>query len=140
MRLERCMSPSRRQLPQRETSRRSAPMKKRFVYLAVGAALALAPVVATSQVTTPDVKEAVEIATDAYVYGYSLVTTDVTRIQMSNVPASNQRLQGPINQFSNAKRYPPADYRGVSAPNADTLYSLAWLDLAQPQVFSHPDM
>ena len=28
----------------------------------------------------------------------------------------------------------------VSAPNADTLYSLAWLDLSEPQVFSHPDM
>ena len=45
-----------------------------------------------------------------------------------------------MNQFVNVKRYPPADYRGVSAPNADTLYSLAWLDLAEPQVFSHPDM
>jgi len=28
----------------------------------------------------------------------------------------------------------------VSAPNADTLYSLAWIDLSEPQVFSHPDM
>ena len=28
------------------------------------------------------VQEATSIATDAYVYGYSLVTTDVTRIQM----------------------------------------------------------
>jgi len=112
-------------------------MKARnFVYLAVCAALALSPVAATAQV---DVKEAVEIATDAYVYGYSLVTTDVTRIQMSNVPAAEE-LKAPLNQFANVKRYPPADYRGVSAPNADTLYSVGWLDLAEPQVFSHPDM
>src|SRR5262249_38315519 len=116
------------------------PMTHRhFVYLTVCVALVLAPVAATSQVDTSTAKEAVEIATDAYVYGYSLVTTDVTRIQMSNVPAPTQRLQAPLNQFSNAKRYPPADYRGVSAPNADTLYSLAWLDLAEPHVFSHPD-
>jgi len=84
-------------------------------------------------------KEAVEIATDAYVYGYSLVTTEVTRVQMSNVPKF-EGFTGPIGQFMNVKRYPPADYRGVSAPNADTLYSLAWLDLAEPVVFSHPDM
>ncbi|MBM4114198.1 MAG: DUF1254 domain-containing protein [Phycisphaerae bacterium] len=80
-----------------------------------------------------------EIALEAYIYGYSLVTTDVTRVQMSNIPAVAE-LGAPLNTFMNVKRYPPADYRGVSAPNADTLYSLAWLDLAEPQVFSHPDM
>ena len=85
------------------------------------------------------VKEAVEVATDAYVYGYSLITTEVTRVQMSNFNKL-ETLRGPMNQFVNVPRYPPADYRGVSAPNADTLYSLAWLDLAEPQVFSHPDM
>lgn len=92
---------------------------------------------AASASLTP--QEAVAIATDAYVYGYSLVTTDVTRIQMSNV-AGPTELQAPLNQFLNVKRYPGADYRGVSAPNADTLYSIAWLDLKEPQVFSHPDM
>ncbi len=85
------------------------------------------------------VQEAVDIATDAYVYGYSLITTAVTGTQMSNVSAV-EGLRGPINQFINVKRYPPADYRGVSAPNADTLYSAAWVDLSEPQVFSHPDM
>ncbi len=84
-------------------------------------------------------KEAAEIALDAYVYGYSLITTEATRVQMSNVPKA-EGLLAPMNQFANAKRYPPADYRGVSAPNADTLYSVAWLDLTEPQVFSHPDM
>lgn len=77
---------------------------------------------------------------DAYLYGYSLITTEVTRVQMSNVPEL-RGLQAPMGQFLNVPRYPPADYRGVSAPNADTLYSLAWLDLnAEPMVFSHPDM
>src|SRR5271166_1411188 len=84
--------------------------------------------------------EAEQIAVDAYVYGYSLITTEVTRVQMSNVPKAEQDLHAPMGQFSNVPRYPAADYRGVSAPNADTLYSFAWVDLAQPQVLSHPDM
>ena len=83
--------------------------------------------------------EAKSIAMDAYVYGYSLITTEVTRVQMSNVPKVDG-LKAPMGQFVNVPKYPPADYRGVSAPNADTLYSLAWVDLAQPQVLSHPDM
>ncbi|MCC6642701.1 MAG: DUF1254 domain-containing protein [Deltaproteobacteria bacterium] len=103
------------------------------------AAALLALAAGSAQGQGDEVQEAVGIATDAYVYGYSLVTTDVTRIQMSNVPTV-EALKAPPNQFVNVKRYPPADYRGVSAPNADTLYSLAWVDVKEPQVFSHPDM
>lgn len=85
----------------------------------------------------PDVEQ---ILMDAYIYGYSLITTEVTRVQMTNVPAIDG-LRFPMGAFLNVKRYPPADYRGVSAPNADTLYSIAWLDLEkEPIVFSHPDM
>lgn len=85
-------------------------------------------------------EEAKAIAMDAYVYGYSLITTEVTRVQMTNVDKADG-LRGPMGQFMNVKRYPPADYRGVSAPNADTLYSIAWIDLGkEPTVFSHPDM
>jgi hypothetical protein len=87
----------------------------------------------------PSVENAGATAADAFVYGYSLITTDVTRIQMSNVDKA-AGLQAPVGQFINIPRYPPADYRGVSAPNADTLYSLAWVDVSKPQVFSHPDM
>jgi hypothetical protein len=114
--------------------------KSALAWIAAMLAMAVSPMAASAAAgasMTPE--EAVAIATDAYVYGYSLVTTDVTRIQMSNV-AKPTELQAPLNQFLNVKRYPPADYRGVSAPNADTLYSIAWLDLKEPQIFSHPDM
>ena len=107
--------------------------------MVVAAVLASAPASWAAGADEAKVKEAVDIATDAYVYGYSLITTDVTRVQMTNVDTVGIGT-GPVNQFSNVPRYLPADYRGVSAPNADTLYSLAWLDLAEPQVFSHPDM
>lgn len=100
------------------------------------AAISLGLAAGSASAATDD---ALQIATDAYVYGYSLMTTEVTRVQMTNV-AKPDGLHAPMGQFINVKRYPPADFRGVSAPNADTLYSLAWVDLSEPQVFSQPDM
>ena len=116
--------------------------RRSFVNGAAAASLAFTvlngmPLPANAQAVTPE--EARQIAEGAYIYGYSLITTDVTRVQMSNVPKVEE-LTAPTGQFINIPRYPPADYRGVSAPNADTLYSLGWLDLTEPQVFSHPDM
>lgn len=116
------------------------PIASTCLVTALVTALALAgPATRTHAQGTVSPSEAAEIAADAYVYGYSLITTEVTRVQMSNVDKP-ETLRGPMNRFVNVPRYPPADYRGVSAPNADTLYSVAWLDLAEPQVFSHPDM
>jgi hypothetical protein len=103
----------------------------------IAAASSLAQTSPSSSAVSP--VEAAKIATDAYVYGYSLITTEVTRVQMSNVDKA-EGLHAPMGQFINIERYPPADVRAVSAPNADTLYSIAWLDLAEPQVFSHPNM
>ena len=37
---------------------------------------------------------AASTATDAYVYGYSLITTEVTRVQMSNVPRGRSSCAG----------------------------------------------
>jgi hypothetical protein len=54
--------------------------------------------------------EAQRIAEDAYIYGYSLITTEVTRVQMSNVP-SVDGLHAPMGQFVNVPKYPPADFR-----------------------------
>ena len=42
---------------------------------------------------------------------------------------------------SKLRTYPAVDYHAVTAPNADTLYTTAWLDVSnEPWVFSVPDM
>ncbi len=108
--------------------------------LALSLLLAGGKPAAAQDLSSVPAAKAKEIAIDAYTYGYSLITTEVTRVQMSNVAKADE-LRAPMGQFTNVKRYPPGNYRGVSAPNADTLYSLAWIDVGkEPTVFSHPDM
>ena len=111
---------------------------RKLMALALLSALAASGGAGTANALSAE--EAKKIAMDAYIYGYSLITTEVTRVQMTNVDKV-EGLHAPMGAFINVKRYPPADFRGVSAPNADTLYSLAWMDLnKEPWVFSHPDM
>src|SRR5262249_32346217 len=83
--------------------------------------------------------EAHKIGVEVYIYGYPLVTMEMTRRVMTNVAEPNGKL-APMGQFANLRSYPsPAD-KEVTAPNADTLYSLAWLDLRkEPYIFSIPD-
>jgi hypothetical protein len=84
--------------------------------------------------------EATSIANDAYVYGYSLVTMEYTRRVMTNT-TEPKGTHAPMGQFVRMRHYPDAKFRDVTAPNADTLYSTAWLDLSkEPYVFSLPDM
>jgi hypothetical protein len=126
-------------LTERKLSRRA--------FLSTAATGALATAVVPDAALTPALAlnagltaaEARQIAIDAYIYGYSLLTTDITRLQMSNV-AKPGMMSAPLGSFFNVRGYPPATYRGVSATNADTLYSMAWLDLKEPQVFSHPEI
>lgn len=81
-----------------------------------------------------------QIAEEAYVYGYPLVTMEVTRRVMTNTPAPSG-THAPMGQFLRMRTYPTAQFRDITAPNADTLYSTAWLDLsAEPYVLSLPDM
>jgi hypothetical protein len=80
------------------------------------------------------------LATDAYIFGYPLVTMELTRRIMTNVVAPEGN-RGPMGQFIRARQYPDASFRDVTAPNADTLYTTAWIDLGkEPWVLSIPDM
>ena len=84
---------------------------------------------------------AYEIARDAYVYAYPIVTMNASMHQSTNVPNANTiPLLAPINQFAHARTYPRAEDRDVVRYNFDTLYSPVWLDLApEPIVLSVPD-
>jgi hypothetical protein len=80
------------------------------------------------------------VATDAYVFGYPLVTMEMTRRVMTNIAAPHG-TKAPMGQLIKLRQYPDASFRDVTAPNADTLYTTAWLDLgAEPWVLSLPDL
>jgi hypothetical protein len=81
-----------------------------------------------------------EVASDAYIYGYPLVTMEMTRRVVTNV-AKPEGSRGPMGQLIKLRAYPDATYRDVTAPNADTLYTTAFLDVGdEPWVLSVPDM
>src|SRR5438445_2964300 len=67
--------------------------------------------------TIPPERAAVEIGTDAYIYGYPLVTMEMTRRVATNVAAPSG-MKAPMGRFANAREYPPASFRDVTAPNA----------------------
>jgi len=84
-------------------------------------------------------KDALQLGVDAYIYGYPLVTMEYTRRVVTNV-VEPKGAHAPMNQFANLREYPTASFRDVTAPNADTLYSSAFLDLSkEPYVLSLPD-
>lgn len=72
------------------------------------------------------------LSAQIFVYAYPLVLMDVTREVMS--------ARVPANTFSHKRSFPDATFTDVVSPNADTLYSTAWLDLSGgPVILSLPD-
>jgi hypothetical protein len=84
--------------------------------------------------------DAVKIATEAYVYGYPLVTFDMVRRQQTNVAVPDGE-HAPMGQFIKMRTYPAVDNHCCAAPNADTLYTILWLDVSrEPWIVTVPDM
>ena len=84
-------------------------------------------------------EEAKAIALDAYVYGYPLVTMEMTRRVMTNVERPDAP-RAPMGQLMRMREYPNASFRDVTAPNADTLYTNAFVDVGEePWVLSLPE-
>jgi hypothetical protein len=110
--------------------------------IAVGVALLAIAAAVTVVKRSPSLHadEAIAIAVDAYIYGYPLVTFDMARRQQTNVAAPDGE-HAPVGQMIKMRSYPAVENHCCAAPNADTLYTIAWLDVGrEPWVFGIPDM
>src|SRR2546421_190029 len=89
-----------------------------------------------------DADDALRAGVDAYIYGYPLVTIEVTRSVVTNAAYPDLgAMRAPMNQILSLPQYPNASFRAITAPNADTLYSTAFIDLSkEPQVLHIPAM
>lgn len=73
--------------------------------------------------------ETIVLGAEAYIYGYPLVITDLTR-------ANAALTIGPENELRRVRKFPDASFKDVVRPNVDTLYTTAFIDMAQgPWVF-----
>ena len=80
------------------------------------------------------------LAIEAYTFAYPLVTMEMTRRVLTNV-AAPEGTKAPMGQLIKVRQYPDASFKDVTAPNADTLYTTAFVDVgAEPWVVSLPDL
>jgi hypothetical protein len=115
-------------------------VKRAVIVLGVLVLAAVAAVLIVRRTPSLHTQEGVRTAVDAYVYGYPLVTFDMARRQQTNVAAPDAE-HAPMGQMIRMRSYPAVDNHCCAAPNADTLYTEAWLDVSrEPSVLSIPDM
>jgi hypothetical protein len=114
------------------------------ILLGTISALCCLAATAASASAQSDYDTGYELGSKAYEYGIPIVDTD--RIFRTNTSVSAPDHAGnahagnaPVNQFSHADALAKPENRDVVAPNHDTLYSIAWLDVKrQPQVLHAP--
>ena len=84
-------------------------------------------------------REALEIATDAYIFGYPLVTMDMTRRVMTNVRYP-EGMRAPMGQFARVRTYPTASNHESPPPTPTrSTPSSGWTSAKEPWVVSLPD-
>ena len=110
----------------------------------IAASLALlgaAGATSASADATSDYNTGYTLGHQAYEYGLPLLDTARVFKTTTSVNVSDGSGDGPVNQFNSFAKLvvPSPDQKTVVAPNEDTLYSIAWLDLShQPQVIHVP--
>ncbi len=120
-------------------------IRRRLIAAAAAAMLAVAAPVpalgagAADLAQTPEYLAAYDLGLQAYIYGVPLLNMEKTFQQQTSVSVSNGRGDGPVNALNHLRKLADPLDRTVVAPNADTLYTVAWLDLSrEPIVIRSP--
>ena len=116
-----------------------------LVLMVMSMAISGAPSRAQSAAPKTDWREeyAYSLGMQAYVFGFPYIYLPSLRWDWVTQPKPPGSITpyAPLNRFYNVRKLADATYRQGGAPNNDTLYSIAWLDLSkEPLILSHPDM
>jgi len=115
-------------------------MKRPWMLVPALAVVSLLAPVRSALAADLTAEQAKTIATEAYIFAYPLVTMDVTRRVMTNVPPGAKAGAGPTGAWQHMRTYPPVEFREVVRPNFDTLYSIGWLDMRkEPMIVTIPE-
>ncbi len=118
-------------------SRRRGGIARAFV-ASIAATLTLGVASAAAD-SAADYAAGYELGSEAYQYGIPLLDVDRIVRTGTSVNRPDTRGHAPFNRFSHARELADPRARDVVAPNHDTLYSIAFLDLARrPQVIEIP--
>jgi len=116
--------------------------KSTFISAALAGAIAASIFAGTTSLALAvplSAAEATQVGTEAYIYGYPLITMEYTRRVITNV-TDPKGTKAPMGQLIRLREYPTAEFKDVTAPNADTLYTTCFLDVSkEPYVLSLPD-
>jgi hypothetical protein len=83
-------------------------------------------------------QEARQLAEEAYIFAYSMLENYKT-MYAQTVNKNLPTYKAPFNQFNHFRHLLNPEFTEIVAPNNDTLYSTAWLDLgAEPVVLNLP--
>ena len=101
--------------------------------------LALSAGAGSAPASQADYDRGHELGLEAYKYGLPLLTMKKTYRNQTSINVPNGKGFGPANQFNRARKFANPRTRSVVAPNFDTLYSIAWINLKkQPKVIHVP--
>ena len=115
-------------------------MWRRFgvLVMCLAALAVLLATAGTAAASQAEYDKAYRIGLAAYTYGLPLLDTDITFRTMTSIDVP-KGAYGPVNHFNNVRKLNNPGSTAVVAPGANSLSSIAWVDLRQePQVLHVP--